>query len=333
MIYPILTYSRNNGDFSYDLAALHQCGLKGIRLIYKGKSEAEFNLRIEEIQEQISHSKLDIDILIDLPGNKPIVGDLQKGLHVVAGVEYQLVNQGSQASLPVIPTAGFFGHDSFSKLTAGDIISIADDELNLVIREVREGSVLCEALNSFHLTSNRSISVKNKPFTFEPNSERDIAFVRNMKHVHDNVKLLVSFTKKAGDILTLKALQPLIDIIPKIETVLDDASLIEIMGCCKTILLGRGDLSTSSQANELFIFQKSLIELCKLHGKQMIVGTGLLASIGDNKTPTISEVTDYGYLRNAGVDAFLISGSNAHNKPFETLEFMQDFERQVKERM
>ena len=197
MICPILTYSRNIGDFSYDLTALHQCGLKGIRLIYKGKSEAEFNLRIEEIQEKIRQGNLDIDILVDLPGNKPIVGDLQKGLQVIGGVEYHLLNQGSQSSFPVIPTAGFFGHDSFSTLTAGDIISIADDELNLVIKEVREGALLCEALNSFHLTSNRSISVKNKPFAFEANSEKDVAFVRNLKHVPTNLKLLVFFYQKS----------------------------------------------------------------------------------------------------------------------------------------
>ena len=106
-----------------------------------------------------------------------------------------------------------------------------------------------------------------------------------------------------------------------------DAALTEIMECCKTLLLGRGDLSTSSKANELFDFQKRLIDLCRMRGKKLIVGTGLLASIGENKTPTISELMDYGYLRNEDIDSFLISGSNAHNKPFETLEFMKQFER------
>jgi pyruvate kinase len=326
MIYPVLTYSRDLGDFAHGLTELHKRGLKAIRLIYKGKSEAEFNLRIQEIQEKISAHRLDIDILIDLPGNKPIVGDLHKGLDVQSGIEYHLVDQATKSSLPVIPTVSFFSHASFPKLVSGDIISIADDELNLVVKYVKDDIVACKALNSFYLTSNRSISVKNKPFAFEANSERDILFVRNLKHIRSNVKLLVSFAKKADDIRKLRAIQPGVEIIPKIETVLGDTALLEIMDCCQTIMLGRGDLSTSSQPNEMFVFQQRLIDLCKTNNKKLIVGTGLLASIGDGMTPTISEVMDYGYLRNVGIEGFLIAGSNAHKKPLETLQFMQDFE-------
>jgi pyruvate kinase len=326
MIYPILTYSRDSGDFTYSLNELHKHGLKAIRLIYKGKSEEEFNSRIKEIQEKISANKLGIDILIDLPGSKPIVGDLPNGLNVLTGKEYQLLSHDSESLPTAIPTSGFFCHESFSKLTFGDIISIADDELNLMVKEVQENLVLCEALNSFHLSSNRSISVKNKPFSFEANSDKDLLFVQNMKQNAGNVRILVSFTKNAGDIRKLKSLQPQIDFIPKIETILDDAALLEIMQECQTILLGRGDLSTSSQPKEIFSFQKRLIDLCFAQKKELIIGTGLLSGIGDNKPPSISDVMDYGYLRSMGIQAFLISGSNAHKKPLETLKFMSEFQ-------
>ncbi len=326
MIYPVLTYSRTAGDFAYDLAELHKCGLKAIRLIYKGKSEEEFDLRIREIQKKIAEHKLDIDILIDLPGNKPTVGNLNGGLSVKSGVKYHLADQRSAFSFSVIPTLNFFSHNNFPNLTSGDIISIADDELNLVVNNVNETVVTCEALNSFHLTSNRSISVKSNPFHFEANSERDIHFVQNLEQTQSNVRLLVSFTKKAADIQKIKALQPGIDVIPKIESILDDAALFEIMNCCATMLLGRGDLSTSCPPNELFRFQEHVIALCKTHNKHLIIGTGLLAGIGDKQAPTISDVMDYSYLRSNGINAFLISGSNAHNRPFETLAFMREFE-------
>lgn len=197
MLYPVLTYSRNLGDFSPDLAELHQHGLKAIRLIYKGKSEAEFTLRINEIQKEIKDKSIDLDILIDLPGNKPTVGHfINQGIQVVAGTEYHLTNQDSESSLTVIPTVNFFSHNNFQNLSNGDIISIADDELNLVVKEVKESLVLCEAMNSYHLLSNRSMSVKNNPFVFEANSERDIHFVQNLNNTQTNIKLLVSFAKK-----------------------------------------------------------------------------------------------------------------------------------------
>ena len=138
MLYPVLTYSRDLGNFVYDLAELHRCGLKAIRIIYKGKSEAAFDLRIREIQEKIVEYNLDLDIMIDLPGSKPIVGDLGKGLDVRSGSEYQLANHASYPSLSVIPTTDFFNHNSFSALAPGNVISIADDELNLLINSVTE---------------------------------------------------------------------------------------------------------------------------------------------------------------------------------------------------
>lgn len=326
MLYPVLTYSRDLGDFSYDLKELHHAGLKAIRLIYKGKSEQEFNLRIKEIQNKLIGDGLDLDILVDLPGSKPIVGQLHGGLAVQSGQEYHLVNGEPGASGSYIPTAGFFNHDSFPTLTPGDVISIADDELNLLVKVITKATVSCVALNSYHLTSNRSMSVKDKAFPFAANSDRDKLFVRNLELPAGNIRLLVSFTKSAKDIQDLRLLQPGVAIIPKIETILDDATLLELMDHCQTILLGRGDLSTSSRPDELFRFQERLIDLCRLHDKRLIIGTGLLAGIGDKKAPTIAEVMDYGYLRGRGVDAFLIAGSNAHKAPLETLAFMKAFQ-------
>jgi pyruvate kinase len=308
MLYPILTYSRDSGDFSHDLAALHKCGLKAIRLIYKGKTEAEMNSRIREIQDKIRDCKLELDIVIDLPGNKPIVGGLPNPLNIVLGKEYRLTDQ-SKDSLPeAIPTLNFFSHERFAELKTGDVISVADDELNFLVTEISESYILCKAHNSFRLTSNRSISVKNKPFDFFANSAKDLLFVENMKEPEHNVKLLVSFTRKADDILKLKYLQPDVDIIPKIENVLDDATLVDILSCCQTIMLGRGDLSTSSAVTELFSFQKRLINLCMIHNKRLIIGTGLLQGIGHQQSPSIAEIMDYGYLCDRGIDAFLISG-------------------------
>lgn len=326
VLYPVLTYSRNLGDFSPDLAELYDHGLKAIRLIYKGKSEEEFNLRILEIQKYLDENKIDIDIFIDLPGNKPTVANLDKGLDVKAGMEYHLADQESEFSPTVIPTVNFFNHTNFPNLVNGDIISVADDELNLLVKDIQETRVVCEAMNAFYLTSNRSMSVKTNPFVFEANSERDIQFVQNFKYPQTNIKLFVSFAKKAHDLDRLKSLQPKLDIIPKIENILDDTDLIEILDRCETVLLGRGDLSTSYEPNEIFTFQKRLIDLCKKHNKRLIIGTGLLTGIGEKQTPAISEIMDYSYLRSMGIEAFLITGSNASKQPLKTIKFMNEFE-------
>lgn len=325
MLYPILTYSRNPGEFPFDLAELHKQGLRAIRLIYKGKTEEEFNQRIQEIQSVITENGLDLDILIDLPGKKPIVTGLGNGLEVESGEIYHLVNSG-RASAHHIPTASFFDHENFPDLCPGDVISIADDELNLLIQEIVENTVSCVALNSYHLTSFRSMGLKNKSFDITANSEVDLHFVENIKTLNSSMKLVISFVRKAEEILKVKALQPEIEVIPKIETIISESDLLEIVNCCDTLMLGRGDLSLSCKPNELFHFQQLLIDLCKTHKKKLIVGTGLLANLSNKQSPTISEVVDYGYLRHQGIESFLISGSNALKYPVETLAFMREFD-------
>lgn len=324
-MYPVLTYSRDLGDFTYSLPALQQHGLKAIRLIYKGKSESDFLLRVSEIQEKISAERLNLDILVDLPGSKPIIGFLDNSLDIRAGAEYQLVDAAAGSCLPFIPTTGLFSHASFATILPGDVISIADDELNLVVIEIHPERISCRALNSFVLKSGRSLSLKNKAFPFEAISAKDLHLVQHWKPEQCKVTFLVSFTRQAEELRRLKHLQPDMDFIPKIETVLSDEVLLEIFTQCKMVLLGRGDLSVASHPKELFLYQKRLIDLCKEQGKMLIVGTGFLAGIGDGKTPAIAEVMDYGYLRGSGVEGFLIAGSNAHHNPFATLNFMNDF--------
>ncbi len=330
MLYPILTYSRNLGDFPFDFKTLHDHGLKAIRLIYKGKTEAEFNERIQEIQTVFRKHELEIDILIDLPGKKPIVRNLKQGLDVKAGEEYWLTDGEIECSVAIIPTLDFFNHESFPTLEPGDVISIADDELNLLVKEIRDNAVVCEAMSSFFLTPNRSLGLKNKPFPIQANSEAELQFVGNLQNTSKNVKLVVSFTRSANDLQQLKALQPGIELIPKIESILSDSTLHEIMSHCNSLMLGRGDLSLDCKPNELFAFQQRLIHLCKERNKQLIVGTGLLNGIGEKQSPTISEVMDYGYLRRQGTVAFLIAGSNALYQPLKTLAFMQEFDNDRK---
>lgn len=327
MLYPVLTYSRNLGDFTHNLTELYKHGLKAIRLIYKGKSESEFINRVNEIQNELLQHSLQLDIIIDLQGNKPTVGNfLNKGLNIVSGEEYHLVEQCKEKSMNYIPTINFINKPNLENLKVGETISVADDELNLTVKNINEHTILCEANNSYFLASNRSMSVKDYPCNFMANSERDIQLVRNLELSKPNMKLLVSFTQKADDILTLKKLQPKCDIIPKIENVLDEKSLSEILNCCNTVMLGRGDLSISNNPNQLFAFQNKLIETCKNLNKQIVIGTGLLSGIGDKSAPSISEIMDYSYLRIKGVNGFLITGSNANLQPIKTLKYMSDFE-------
>lgn len=325
MGYPILTYSRDIGDFKFDLKLLSESGLKAIRLIYKGQTQETFYKRLEDIQSNIESNKIDLDIIIDLPGNKPIVGAIPNGLNVVSGQIYSITPNESATAEFEIPSINFFEHGEFNKLAINEIISIADDELNLKVLEITTNTIQCEALNTYKLSSNRSISLKNNPFEIEANSDRDIQMVKGLSNPKSNIKLLVSFTKSENDVLKLKEIHPRLDIIPKIEHLLDEITLLKIMQHCQMLMLGRGDLSTTYKPNQLFDFQEKLIQICKSNNKTLILATGILNGIGDKLSPSIAEIMDYSYLRQQGIHTFLITGGNANKRPFETLEFMRNF--------
>ncbi|HEY1047144.1 MAG TPA: pyruvate kinase [Bacteroidia bacterium] len=326
MLYPVLTYSRDLGDFSVDLLQLHQNGLKALRLIYKGKSESDFLLRIDEIQNHLKQLSINLDLFIDLPGNKPCIGNLGKGLKIQAGTVYQLVRSDAVKAINDIPTLNFFDHKSFSGLNIGDTLSIADDELNMRIVSLNTNSIDCEAINDFHLNSNRSISSKDHPFDFEANSGKDLQLVTQLNPLQTNIKLLVSFTKTTKDLLDIKAIQPRLGVVAKIENTLDDDNLKAIIQNSEMLMLGRGDLSTTYKPNELYAFQERLITLCAEQGKLLIIGTGLLTGIGEKLNPSIAEIMDYAHLRSKGIKGFLLTGANASKQGLATLQFMNEFE-------
>jgi pyruvate kinase len=244
-------------------------------------------------------------------------------MDVGVGNQCMLVPHTAPSVAHAIPTQGLFSHKSFPDLAVGDVVSIADGELNLLITDITESGLECTALTAFFLTSGRSLSIRNKPFTFSANSEKDLQLVTRLQHA--NVRFLVSFTQSARDLQQLKAINPAIETIPKIENIIGDDALAGLLPYCKWVMLGRGDLSLAAHANQQFLFQKRLIDICHAHKRQLIVATGILAGIGDRGLPTIADVMDYGYLSNMGVDAFLITGTNALHKPFETLQFMRAF--------
>jgi pyruvate kinase len=200
-----------------------------------------------------------------------------------------------------------------------------DDELGMEIKSVDDASLLCVALNSYLLHSARSFNIKNKPLPVAANAPGDLAMLSRLHDSSGNIKLLPSFIRNKEDLVPLRRLQPQMAIIPKIETVVSDTHLQEILLSCDAMMLGRGDLSLSCPAEELFIYQENIIGLCRSLQKQCIIATGLLTGISNKSGPSIAAAMDFGYLRCKGINGFLITGSNASNYPVETLDFMARF--------
>ncbi|MGV3611311.1 MAG: pyruvate kinase [Fluviicola sp.] len=325
----VLTYSRDLGDFKYDLVELSRKGLHGIRLINKGKTTSEFIARIKEILELAKTHELDLEILIDLPGEKALIGNLGSGIQVEKGEIYALCLEGENRSPQAIPTTGFLPQLDRTIVLEGDIVSIADGELDMRIRSIDENSVSCEALNSFFLTSNRSFNIVGNKLPVKPVSAQDLELLKELakSEIAAKVQILVSFVTKASHVEYVKNISSNFKVVSKVETLVGSADLKEIIEASDSLMLGRGDLTSTSKMSELFPFQKKIIEICKASNKELMLATGLFGDLKNSSKPSISDIMDFGFLRDMGVKAFLIAGSNANKYPFETLDLITNFEK------
>ncbi|MEO6302427.1 MAG: pyruvate kinase [Bacteroidia bacterium] len=323
-----LTYSRDKGDFKIDLIELSKSGLFGLRLINKGKSIEEFVDRIKEILAYSLTNKLSLDIIIDLPGEKPLIGNVANGLQIEKDSVYILSDKKQFRIKNEIPTLNLFARIDRTKIFVGDLISIADGEVEMEIVELSDCSITCVAQNSFFLTSNRSFNIKGNKLPVHPISNHDQLLLDTIKliDISNRTKILVSFVTKASQVKYVKDISENFYVISKIENILNEQDLEEIINTSDAIMLGRGDLISTSKMSEVFVFQKSIIDKCKSLNKELIVATGLFGNLKNSNKPSISDIMDFGFLRNLKVDAFLIAGSNAIHHPFETLNLINNYE-------
>lgn len=324
-----LTYSRDLGDFKFDLTELCKQGLHGIRLINKGKTVSEFISRIEEILELAEANNLNLEILVDLPGEKALIGNVGNGMQIEKGEIYDLYDKGQNHSENRIPTIGFLPQLDRTRVFEGDIISIADGELDMKIICLDGHPVRCEALNSFFLTSNRSFNIVGNKLPVKPVSVQDLQLLEELakSETASKVKILVSFVTKASHVESVKQLSPDFSIVSKVETLVESEDLKEIVEYSDSVMLGRGDLTSTSKMSAVFSFQKKIIESCKSSNKELILATGLFGDLKNSGKPSISDLMDFGFLRDMGVNAFLIAGTNANHYPFETLDLITNFEK------
>lgn len=329
MIRTYLTYSRDLGDFKFDLIHLSRKGLTGLRLINKGKTTEEFIARIEEILLFSETNELNLEILVDLPGEKAFIGNIGKGIQIEKGKSYNLCEENQLNTSNEIPTSGFIVQLEHTEIQPGDIVSIADGEVEMEIHSINGKSVRCQALNSYFLTSNRSFTVKGNKLPVRPVSGHDSILLNQLllSGLANKVKILVSFVTEVSHVKQVKKLSPDFHVVSKIENIISPNDLEQIIQVSDSVMLGRGDLTSTSKMSEVFPFQKRVIDGCKAFRKELILATGLFADLKNSGRPSISDLMDFGFLRSREVNAFLIAGSNANQFPFETLNLIANFEK------
>ncbi len=312
----VATISDSQCDQAF-LRSLHEAGMNVVRL-NTAHQTPEASAKVVANIRAVSST---IGILVDTKGPEVRVKGLPAPLELKAG---------ETVTVPRVDEVrkGFsVSYDGFTaEVPVGARILIDDGAIELIVKNVANGMLLCEVMNDGLLKDRKSVNVPGVPLRIPALSEKDREY---LKFVADNDIDFVahSFVRNKEDVLEVRRI---LDgygskarIIAKIENIQGVTNLPEILDYADGAMVARGDLGVEIPFERLPGIQKTIIEACVRKGKPVITATQMLHTMIENPRPTRAEVSDVANAVFDGTDALMLSGETAFGKyPLESVRTM-----------
>ncbi len=196
----------------------------------------------------------------------------------------------------------------------GERIMLADGAIELRVREVRGGDIVCCAANGGELASHQGLNLPDTHLRMPAVTRKDLRDLDfGIERGADWVAM--SFVRSPGDLAPLRRRMKergrAIPIIAKIEKHEAVAAADEILAAADGLMVARGDLGVEMALEEVPGIQKELIRKCNQAGKPVITATQMLQSMIESPRPTRAEVADIANAILDGSDAVMLSGETA----------------------
>jgi pyruvate kinase len=295
------------------------------RLIRSGMNVARFNLShgthdshtrtISTVRGISERLRVEVAILVDLPGPKYRTGKLKQGkatLKKGALVTLTIRDvKGDETLVPVnLPNLP-------QDVKLGDTVLLDDGAMQLKVVEKTTSEVRCKVIAGGTLTERRGLVVPGMPtsgpFVTDALSEH-ILFSTQQKADY----LAISFVSSAEDVSRVKDLLRQqgsdIPIISKIERGQAVRNFDDILSVSDGIMVARGDLGVDIPLERVPLVQKEIIRKCNRGGKPVITATQMLESMVNAARPTRAEVTDVANAIFDGTDAVMLSAETSVGK-------------------
>ncbi len=283
-------------NFSHGSHEVHQEVLDTIRLVN---------------QELNCH----LGILQDLQGPKIRVGEVENN-----GVEIKPGDQITITSDPVVGTASLVStvyKNLPQDVKKGEHILIDDGNLELVVNDTNGKDVNCTVVHGGILKSRKGINLPNTKVSAPSLTEKDLEDLE-FGLANDVDWIALSFVRSAEDIVDLrnriKAAGKFCKIVAKIEKPEALENIDAIIEATDAIMVARGDLGVEVPMEIVPLWQKKMVEKCKLACKPVIIATQMMESMIQNPRPTRAETNDVANAVLDGADAVMLSAETASGK-------------------
>jgi pyruvate kinase len=270
---------------------------------------------IQIIRRVNEEQNLNLGILQDLQGPKIRVGEVENnGVEIKPGEPITITND------PVVGTSRLVStvyQNLPNDVVAGDRILIDDGNLEVVVNDTDGKNVNCTVIHGGILKSRKGINLPNTKVSAPSLTEKDIedlefglsqdvdwialSFVRSPEDIYDLRKRI----QKAGKVCKIVAKIEKPEALENIDAIIDATD---------AIMVARGDLGVEVPMEIVPLWQKRMVEKCKLACKPVIIATQMMESMIQNPRPTRAETNDVANAVLDGADAVMLSAETASGK-------------------
>ncbi|MGL4729973.1 MAG: pyruvate kinase [Clostridium sp.] len=325
---------------------------KGVikEIIEEGTNVLRFNFshgereKFEELLKNAREIKKDIHIMQDLSGSKirvstklPFIYKIYNGEEIVFCGEDKY-NEGKvknyDTNLRIIP----LNIDS-KKIISSNIeeISMKDNTMRFEVIKNEKGILLTKVISGGIVRAGKGCNIKGfdrKTMELSQKDKSDISWAID-KNVDIICQSFIEEESQITEIIDYIASMGKVRRIPKIwakiETPRGVENIHKIAPLVNGILIGRGDLIAESSLVKAPKYQYEVLDNMKQYKKEIIIGTHLLNSMKNGKSPELSEVECIYNLINAGVTGFMLAGETSIGKaPIKTVSFLSKLVNEYK---
>jgi pyruvate kinase len=300
-------------------------GMDVARLNFSHGTHDEHRERIQRLRAVAAQLGKPICLLQDLQGPKIRTGKLKDHLPVTlsAGQTLTITSSDIAGSSEVMATT-YKGLSNDVK--PDERILLSDGKIELAVRDIRNGDVVCEVLNGGTLGENQGINLPGTNISIPSLTPKDLADLEfGMKNGIDVVA--VSFVREAADVILAKEAiaryRDDVGVIAKLEKPQAIEDLDAILREAHGVMVARGDLGVEVAPEKVPPIQKYVIRRALDFRRPVITATQMLESMMVSPRPTRAEASDVANAIFDGTDAVMLSGETAVGKyPRETVQMM-----------
>ena len=322
------------GPAVYNSAAIEQlirAGMNVARLNLSHGTFEEHTNYLRMVREAARRLKMNIAILLDLPGPKYRTGAMKNNaVELKNGSEVILTSQQVVGDNKLIP----LNLPNLAKdIRIGNKVLLDDGAMQLRVKEIRGSDVVCKVIVGGILTSGRGVVVPgmriSEPFV-TANLRENLDFAVQSKPDY----IALSFVSKPEEVDQVREIlrqnNSDIPLISKIERAEAVKNFDKILASSDGIMVARGDMGVEIPLKNVPIVQKDIIRRCNMVGKAVITATQMLESMINSPSPTRAEVTDVANAILDGTDAIMLSAETSIGKyPVQAVRMMFEIAKET----